>query len=564
MLSKLSLAAKVAVITILITAITTSCFAVFVISKVGGTIDDMSDSRLRLRLKASARVIEMIYPGAKMDTNPGATIARIHIPALPAEGDHRVVDHAIDSASIFKLDAATGDLVRISSSIYRADGQRDVGSRITAETAIAQSVASGKPITAHVNVAGINRISQYVPLVNPDGKVIGAVACAFALAEAEASYNDAFWSYVVIFSLLTLIVSGAVFISLYILLRPIRKVAAGIDALAQNKPLEPLPYSKRGDEIGVMARAVDRLALSLEERATLQAGERDRLIADGNRRSRIEASVGAFERAISQVVEQVVARSRSIGAATTSVGATADEAKSNLSVTVQATDDTLAGVTGIAGATEELNAAIAEIRRQTSNAVAVTQDATTAVETASSDALSLEMTASRIGEVVQLIRAIAEQTNLLALNATIEAARAGESGRGFAVVASEVKQLATQTARATDDISSQVSAIQDATRRTVSSMAGITQTMVKMREASGAISQAIDQQASATHEIASSVDQTVDIARRAGTASGSAANGLQSVGGSVQSLDAVARGLDEDVAALRSAVGRFLSDVKAA
>jgi methyl-accepting chemotaxis protein len=302
----------------------------------------------------------------------------------------------------------------------------------------------------------------------------------------------------------------------------------------------------------------------LEERAALQSSERERLIVDGARRSRIEASVSAFDRAIGQVVEQVVARSRSIGIATTSVGKSAGEARSNLNVTVQATDETLSGVTGIAGATEELNAAIAEIRRQTSNAVAVTQDATSAVETASSDASSLEMTASRIGEVVQLIRAIAEQTNLLALNATIEAARAGESGRGFAVVASEVKQLATQTARATDDISAQVSAIQDATRRTVGSMAGITQTMVKMREASGAISQAIEQQASATYEIASSVDKTVEIARRAGSASGSASDGLQTVDQSVQSLDAVASGLDQDVTSLREAVGAFLKDVNAA
>jgi methyl-accepting chemotaxis protein len=564
MLSKLSLAAKVAAITIVITTIITCCFAAVVINKVSGTIDEMSESRLRLRIKASARVIEMVYPDAKMDVNPDSTVARIHMKALPAEGDHRVVDHAIDTATIFNIDPATGDIVRISSSIYRADGQRDIGSRIPSQSSIVQSLIAGKPTIAHITAAGINRLAQYVPIINHDGKIIGALACAFDLSEAVSAYHNALFDYVMIFSVLTLIVSGAVFTSLYFGLRPIRKLATGIDDLAQNKPMEPLPYSKRGDEIGVMARAVDRLAVSLEERAALQSSERERLIVDGVRRSRIEASVSAFDRAIGQVVEQVVARSRSIGIATTSVGKSAGEARSNLNVTVQATDETLSGVTGIAGATEELNAAIAEIRRQTSNAVAVTQDATSAVETASSDASSLEMTASRIGEVVQLIRAIAEQTNLLALNATIEAARAGESGRGFAVVASEVKQLATQTARATDDISAQVSAIQDATRRTVGSMAGITQTMVKMREASGAISQAIEQQASATYEIASSVDKTVEIARRAGSASGSASDGLQTVGQSVQSLDAVASGLDQDVTSLREAVGAFLKDVKAA
>jgi methyl-accepting chemotaxis protein len=263
-------------------------------------------------------------------------------------------------------------------------------------------------------------------------------------------------------------------------------------------------------------------------------------------------------------MERVASRAEAVTTASSTVGASGEAAQAGARETVHATEETLQRVTGIAGATEELNAAIVEIRRQTEEAMHVSTEATQAVESASADVSGLASTAEKIGEVVELIRAIAEQTNLLALNATIEAARAGEAGRGFAVVASEVKQLASQTARATEDIGAQVSAIQQATGQTVSSMTGITDTVVKMRRTSEAISTAIDQQAQATQEIGVSVEGTAAVAQTAGQSVRDVTERLGAVSAAVGSLNDVARGLEADVAGLRAAVSDFLQRVKAA
>jgi methyl-accepting chemotaxis protein len=564
MFGKLSLAAKATLLTALMTALITIGFATICVVRVNAGIEANTREKLNERSIALAKAIQVEDEGSQIKFGPDGMIAGVVVHALPKEGDFRIVDQAIEGTGINRFDPATGELVRYLSSIRDAAGNRVVGSRMPGTAPMAQKIAHGEATFLAVNIAGVDHLAQSVPVFDFSGKVIGSFGNGLILSDAQAAQTREILVYSAIFSLLVVMVCGGIFAILTIMLRPVGEVAAAIDALAEEKSVEPLAFSARGDEIGVMARAVDSLAKSLAERASLRASEKDRATIEVNRRGRMEASILAFDRAIGNVMEKVISRSRSIGSATGNVGISADKAESNLSVTVKATEETLAGVTGIAGATEELNAAISEIRRQTEAAITVTHDATRAVEIASSDASGLQQTAAKIGEVVQLIRAIAEQTNLLALNATIEAARAGEAGRGFAVVASEVKQLATQTAKATDDISGQVSAIQDATRRTVTSMDGISQTMAKMHDASSAIGQAIDQQASATAEISHNVDQTVAIARRAGTAISSVSDGLGSVGTSVRTLDAVAIDLDEDVATLREAVGAFLSDVRVA
>jgi len=564
MIAKMSLAGKAALMTAGVTALLAIGFAFVQIKLARSEADAITTADLNTRSYVVGKAAELGLPSGKLELDSAGVAQRVRAAALPKDGDYGVVDHSIGGSSIFSIDPTSGDLIRVSSSVYDANGKRQIGSRIPANSPIAKATAQGEAITDHIEVAGLVRIARYLPIVTPDGKPLGTIGAGIVLSDAEALFWQKAQSIMGIFGVFTVLISGVAFVLLNWMLRPVHAMADGIEALVNERAPQTAQFAGRGDEIGLIARSIERLGQSLAERREMQAKEEQRLDLEGTRRDRMQRAIEAFDRAVGQVVAKVESRSRSIGSATATVGSSADGAEASARDTVNATDQTLSSVTGIAGATEELNAAISEIRRQTEAAYAISQEANGAVDVATADVTGLAETAGKIGEVVQLIRAIAEQTNLLALNATIEAARAGEAGRGFAVVASEVKQLASQTARATEDISTQVSAIQSATNRTAQSMGNIGGTMAKMRDANEAISGAIDQQASATQEINVSVNRAAEIASLAGKSVGMVSDRLGTVGSAVQSLNTVAGDLATDIGDLRSAVEAFLGEVKVA
>jgi methyl-accepting chemotaxis protein len=565
LLNRLPLAAKVAGLSALMILVVATAAGFYALSRIDARMEAIVEGQVTERTNAIAKAVELGLEGGKIERAPAnGPVLRIRANALAPEGNHRIVDHASDAASMFRLDPATGDLIRHSSSVKDAQGNRVVGTRIPAASPISQAIKRGEVMTDHIVVANIPRIARYTPIVTADNRVLGAIGAGISRADAEASSAAMRQGVMVALGLLIVAATSGVFLLLTIFLKPVREAAVAVNALSEEKQVDMSAHAHRQDEIGQMARAVDSLARSLAERAEMRAAEDQRVAAEGARRTAMEAAISQFDTAIGSVMERVASRAVSVSGSTGTVAASGDAAEAGARETVQATEETLQRVTGIAGATEELNAAIVEIRRQTEEAMNVSTEATQAVESASADVSGLATTAEKIGEVVELIRAIAEQTNLLALNATIEAARAGEAGRGFAVVASEVKQLASQTARATEDIGSQVSAIQQATGRTVASMTNITETVVKMRRASEAISTAIDQQAQATQEIGVSVEGTASVAQTAGRSIGEVSERLRAVGTAVGTLNDVAKDLEADVAGLRDSVGTFLMEVKAA
>ena len=288
---------------------------------------------------------------------------------------------------------------------------------------------------------------------------------------------------------------------------PIRSLTESMRRLADHDLTTELTGANRADEVGDMSRAVavfkdnmiaaDRLA---GEKQTEQARKEQRQLA-------VEALIAKFESTVTESLHTLASASTELNATAQSMSSTAEQGRSKSAVVANASQDASSNVQTVAAATEELSASISEISRQVNESTSIAGQAAAQADNTNRQVQALADAAQRIGDVVQLISGIAEQTNLLALNATIEAARAGEAGKGFAVVAAEVKTLASQTAKATEEITGQVAAIQEATRSSVQAIASIGGTISKVNEIASAIAAAVEEQGAATREIARNVQQ---------------------------------------------------------
>src|SRR5204862_185200 len=239
---------------------------------------------------------------------------------------------------------------------------------------------------------------------------------------------------------------------------------------------------RRGDEIGDLAKTVTVIRQNAETKARDEAEARaqQELTAAERRKADMVRLADQFETAVGEIVETVSSASTKLEASATTLTATAERAQELTGMVAAASEEASTNVQSVASATEELSSSVNEISRQVQDSARMASDAVGQARTTTDRVSELSKAASRIGDVVELINTIAGQTNLLALNATIEAARAGEAGRGFAVVASEVKALAEQTAKATGEISQQISGIQGATQESVAAIKEISDIIGKM------------------------------------------------------------------------------------
>jgi methyl-accepting chemotaxis protein len=277
--------------------------------------------------------------------------------------------------------------------------------------------------------------------------------------------------------------------------------------LAEGESDVVVPDTQRGDELGEMSRAVLVFQEGMKREQELEQSRRIEEETKDRRRRALETLIGAFGNEIDKVVRAVGGSAQEVKGTAEKLSVTVEETALITGKVANAADEASGNVQTVAAASEELHASIDEISRQVTRSAQIAQKAVS--ETAATDTSvgALSAAGQKIGEVVQLIQNIASQTNLLALNATIEAARAGDAGRGFAVVASEVKSLATQTAKATEEIAEQVSAIQSATDSVVAAFRSTGTTISEMNEIAAAISSAIEEQGAATREIAGNIQQ---------------------------------------------------------
>ena len=583
---------------IILSIVAVSAVTVIIIDK---QIKQQVIDRQASNLRAAAIVMGDAYPELNATFGEDGNVTRLELPAIPEFANHEMIDKigriTGETATVFEFEPENGDFWRRTTNIIKPDGNRAVGTNLGVNGAVHPVVSGGETFLGQATILGLDYYTIYVPIFTPDDRVIGILYAGVLKSQVQALLNDIEIG-LVSAALVLLVISAVIsFLVFRAMLRPIPVLAGIMTRMSSNQEVSEIPYLKNRDEAGDMASAIQVFKENAERVAAMEAEARKHEEAERKReeeaRKREEADRAAerqaeeeakaaerrtadekkammqkmaddFEASVGQVVKTVNESASGIQrGAQTMVSMAADSAQKATDVSA-ASSEASTNVQAVSAATEELSASIQEISAQVMNSSKMASEAVDEANKSATTVQGLVESSTQIGEVVSLITDIAEQTNLLALNATIEAARAGDAGKGFAVVANEVKSLASQTGKATEEISRQIAAIQSATQNAAGAIDGISERIRKINEVSSAIAGAVKQQSEATTEIARNVDNAAMGTNRVMESITDVRQAAGDTGDEAGRISEAADALSTQAEGLRAEVEKFLAEVRSA
>jgi methyl-accepting chemotaxis protein len=482
------------------------------------------DTRAKRDIDANLRTLSLAFgetfPGAKIAIRDGV-VERIEIPQMPEFSDHKIVDRVTSyvggTATLFVYDDASQQFVRRTTNVKKENGERAVGTQLTADHPAQAVLRGGEAYKGPAMLFGRHFYTAYQPIFGAAGKVVGIVYVGIPTAELDGMLWQAFWAMIIAAAIAALLVLGITMLIVRRVTKPLKSVTETLTVLAEGKSDVEVKHADRHDEIGAIARTVGVFKNNRIERSQLEAERiNTEKLAIDRRKAELNQFVEDFRTKIGGIIVRVLNSSGQFEKDARQLSVTAHSTAEMSGQSADASRRASEHVRRAAAASNELSQSIVEISRRVQESNSVTADAVKQADATDERMRELSAAGARIGDVVKLITSIAGQTNLLALNATIEAARAGEAGRGFAVVAQEVKNLAGQTAKATDEISAHIVNMQQATGESVSAIKAIGLTIERISGITTSISSAVEQQGTATQSIAEGVQAaasgTLDVA----------------------------------------------------
>ena len=433
--------------------------------------------------------------------------------------------------------------------------------KVDSET-VKAALAGETGVSEIADYRGVPVLSVYRPIEFEGIRwaIIGEIDAAEMMAPVHAMRNT---SALIGIGILIVIGSIGLLIARSIT-RPVVAMTEAMRQLAGGDKSITVPAQGRKDEIGAMAAAVEvfkQNAIEMDHLAAEQRQEQERKEA---RQKTVDGYIKNFESSVAGILSTLASAATEMNQTAEGMSATAEETSRQSAAVAAASEEATTNVQTVASAAEELSASVQEISRQVAQSTQISSQAVEEVGRTNTTVKGLAEAAQKIGDVVQLINDIASQTNLLALNATIEAARAGEAGKGFAVVASEVKSLANQTAKATEEIGAQISAIQEATGGAVQAIESIGGTISRVSEIATTIASAVEEQGAATQEIARNVQQAAQGTQEVSSNIAGVSQAARETGAASSQVLSTANELAKQSEVLKAEVDDFLAKVRAA